>query len=63
MSTETPDERWKQLCKAILEEPDPNRMLDLVIRLNRALEEKEKRARARPVNPGGAEEGRRRGAA
>ena len=42
MSSSTQDERWKQLCQAIVEECDSNRLMELVNQLNRVLEEKEK---------------------
>jgi hypothetical protein len=47
------DEQWKELCEAILREPDRNRMMELVTMLNRALEENERLAngRARGLMP------------
>jgi hypothetical protein len=41
MSSSTQDERWKELCQAIVEEPDSNRLMELVGKLNRVLEERE----------------------
>lgn len=41
MSSSTQDERWKELCQAIVEEPDSNRLMELVSKLNRVLEERE----------------------
>jgi hypothetical protein len=41
MTSSTQDERWKELCQAIVEEPDSNRLMELVHKLNRVLEERE----------------------
>lgn len=41
MTSSTRDERWKDLCQAIVEEPDSNRLMELVSKLNRILEERE----------------------
>jgi len=41
MTSSTRDERWKDLCQAIVEEPDSNRLMELVRKLNRILEERE----------------------
>ena len=41
MTSSTHDERWKELCQAIVEEPDSNRLMELVNKLNRVLEERE----------------------
>jgi hypothetical protein len=41
MTSSTRDERWKDLCQAIVEEPDSNRLMELVRKLNRVLEERE----------------------
>ena len=41
MTSSTHDERWKELCQAIVEEPDSNRLMELVTKLNRVLEERE----------------------
>ena len=36
-------ERWRELCKEIAEEKDPNKFVELVRELNRLLDEKEQR--------------------
>jgi hypothetical protein len=41
MTSSTQEERWKELCQAIVEEPDSNRLMELVHKLNRVLEERE----------------------
>jgi hypothetical protein len=51
MTSSTHDERWEKLCEAIAEEPDSNRLLELVAKLNHILEEREKRFR-RSMNSG-----------
>jgi len=35
------DERWRELCEAIVQEPDSKRLMDLVDKLNQLLEERE----------------------
>jgi hypothetical protein len=35
------EESWKQLCLAIMNEADPHRLLQLVIKLNSTLQERE----------------------
>jgi hypothetical protein len=35
------ESRWRQLCKAILQEPDPQRLLALVEALNSELDQRE----------------------
>jgi len=47
MTSSTHDERWKELCQAIVEEPDSNRLMELVNKLNRVLEERETAFRPR----------------
>ena len=42
MTSSTHDERWKELCEAIVEEPDSKRLMELVEKLNRVLDEREK---------------------
>jgi hypothetical protein len=42
MTRSTQDERWKKLCEAIVEEPDSKRLMELVEKLNRVLDEREK---------------------
>jgi hypothetical protein len=41
MTSSTHDERWKELCEEIVEEPDSKRLMELVEKLNRILEERE----------------------
>jgi hypothetical protein len=41
MTSSTQDERWKELCQAIVEESDSNRLMELVNKLNRILEDRE----------------------
>ena len=41
MTSSTQDERWKKLCEAIVDEEDSNRLMELVNKLNRVLEERE----------------------
>lgn len=41
MTSSTHDERWRELCQAIVEESDSNRLMELVNKLNRVLEERE----------------------
>jgi hypothetical protein len=36
------DERWRELCEAIMHEPDSKRLMELLEKLNRILEEGEK---------------------
>ena len=40
-SSSTHNERWKELCQAIVDEPDSTRLMELVSKLNRVLEERE----------------------
>jgi hypothetical protein len=35
------DERWRELCREIVQEPDSKRLMDLVETLNQILEERE----------------------
>jgi hypothetical protein len=35
------EESWEQLCLAIMKESDPHRLLQLVIKLNSALQQRE----------------------
>jgi hypothetical protein len=39
-------DRWKELCEAIMREPDPQRLMELVQELNQTLEEREKQLQA-----------------
>ena len=41
MTSSTHNDRWRELCQAIVEEPDSNRLMELVTKLNRVLEERE----------------------
>jgi hypothetical protein len=45
------DRRWRELCEAILEEPDPVRLQYLAEMLNSELEKREKRMRERHKGP------------
>ena len=35
------DERWRELCEAIVREPDSKRLMELVDKLNQVLEDRE----------------------
>jgi len=39
---------WRELCEAIIEEKDPDRLISLVRQLNQALEERETELRHGP---------------
>ena len=41
MNSSAHDERWKELCQAIVDEPDSKRLMELVNKLNNVLEERE----------------------
>ncbi len=43
-------ERWRELCAAIAEEKDHERLLKMVEELNRLLEQRESRMRVRKQN-------------
>jgi hypothetical protein len=43
------DHRWKELCQAILDEPDPAKLQELARLLNEELEAREKEATERRV--------------
>jgi hypothetical protein len=47
MTSSTRDERWRELCEAIVDEEDSNRLMELVNKLNRVLEEREMEFRGR----------------
>jgi hypothetical protein len=47
MTSSTQDERWKELCQAIVEESDSKRLMELVGQLTRVLDERETK-RQRP---------------
>jgi len=40
-------DRWKELCEAIMREPDPQKLLELVEKLNLTLEERENELKAK----------------
>jgi hypothetical protein len=37
------NENWRELCKAAANEVDPNKLMDLITELNKALEERDGR--------------------
>jgi hypothetical protein len=41
MTSSKHDERWRELCEAIVQEPDSKRLMELVEKLNLILEERE----------------------
>lgn len=45
MTSSTQDERWKELCQAIVDESDSNRLMELVSKLTSVLEERETKRR------------------
>ena len=45
MTGERKDLRWRELCEAILNEPNPARLHELISMLNDELEERENRRR------------------
>lgn len=45
MTSSKLDERWRELCEAIVQEPDSKRLMELVEKLNRILEEREQEKR------------------
>lgn len=47
MTSSTHDERWKELCAAIVDEPDSKKLMELVDKLNRVLEEREKQLKGK----------------
>ena len=40
------DDRWRELCEAIVREPDSKRLMELVEKLNRELEERDEKVSA-----------------
>jgi hypothetical protein len=40
-------DRWKDLCEAIMREPDPRKLMELVEKLNQTLEERENESKAK----------------
>lgn len=53
MTSSTHDERWKELCEAIVEEPDSKRLMELVEKLNQVLDEREKEFKVRTAGAEG----------
>jgi hypothetical protein len=47
--------KWKELCQAIMQENDPQRLMMLVDELNQALEQREKALKATRANAAFAE--------
>jgi|GraSoiStandDraft_55_1057291.scaffolds.fasta_scaffold307385_2 hypothetical protein len=61
MTTSKRDDDWRELCEAIMREPDSKRLLDLVRQLNELLEERENSEDGTPkqqtiISRGGAEQ-------
>ncbi len=61
MTTSKRDDDWRELCEAIMREPDSKRLLDLVRQLNELLEEREnsedeERKKQTIISRGGAEQ-------
>lgn len=46
---DTPRERWQELCEQAMNEPDPERLLELCIEINDLLDERERRMRGEPI--------------
>jgi hypothetical protein len=44
-------DRWKELCEAIMREPDPQKLMELVEKLNLTLEERENELKAKRGEP------------
>jgi hypothetical protein len=44
-------DRWKDLCEAIMREPDPQKLMELVEKLNLTLEERENELKAKRGEP------------
>jgi len=59
-TTSKPDDDWRELCEAIMREPDSKRLLELVRQLNELLEEREPSEEGEPkqqtIISGGGEE-------
>ena len=53
MTSSTHDERWKELCEAIVEEPDSKRLMELVEKLNHVLDDREREFKARTAGSEG----------
>jgi hypothetical protein len=51
MTSNQHEEHWRELCEAIVREPDSERLMKLVEKLNRILEEREgeKRKKTTPL--------------
>lgn len=47
MTSSAQDERWKELCQAIVEESNSDRLMELVAKLNNILEERETKLQRR----------------
>jgi hypothetical protein len=47
MSGNKRDDRWRELCEAIVREPDSTRLMELVEKLNRILEQREEESLAK----------------
>lgn len=45
MTSSELDERWRELCEAIVQEPNSDRLIQLVEKLNQILEEREVKAK------------------
>jgi hypothetical protein len=44
-------ERWMQLCEQAANEQDPDRLMELIVEINRLLEAKERRLKGDPSAP------------
>jgi hypothetical protein len=61
MITSKRDDDWRELCEAIMREPDSKRLLELVRKLNELLEERENSEEREPkqqtiISRGGTEQ-------
>jgi hypothetical protein len=62
MTSNKPNDDWRELCEAIMREPDSKRLLELVRQLNELLEERENSEDGTPkqqqtiISRGGAEQ-------
>ena len=45
MTSNKHDQHWRELCEAIVQEPDSKRLMELVEKLNEILEEREEEGR------------------
>jgi hypothetical protein len=55
MTSSTHYDRWKELCEAIVDEPDSKRLMELVEKLNHVLDEREKEFKARTAGSNGSQ--------